>query len=184
MRRTRLWLLGSVAVLLPVVPGCILILPGIQRVELVVTALGSNQRVAEAIVTIGAAQAVGLEFGVESIYCDELTPEECLDQYAALGAFGGTYVASTDVDGHVALVVATTSVCEPPTTCCPLDPCANDPDDHVTGVQFHVRVVTEASSEILTVEFTPGNTVSGEFFEVTVLSIGEPVEFVSTPVAR
>ncbi|MCH8881359.1 MAG: hypothetical protein IID34_15945 [Planctomycetes bacterium] len=47
--------------------------------------------------------------------------------------------------------------------------------DEVTGVDFYVRVETDEVSEILTVEFTPGNTVSGEFFEVTVVSIGEPV---------
>ena len=102
-----------------------------------------------------------------------MTPEECLDENAALGpntsSFLGVYVSSTGVDGEVTLVVDSFSPCQP------AYPCQNPPLDEVTGVDFYVRVVTEASSEILTVEFTPGNIVSGEFFEVTILSIGEPI---------
>lgn len=47
--------------------------------------------------------------------------------------------------------------------------------DLVTGNTYVLLMETDAAAEILTVEFTPGNTVSGEFFEVTVVSIGEPV---------
>ncbi len=48
--------------------------------------------------------------------------------------------------------------------------------DFVTGTTYLVRVETETASEILTVEFTTGNTLSGEFFEVTVVTIDEPVQ--------
>ena len=180
MSNKRLFLVFVTALSFPLAPGCIPIVQGVQEVELVVTALTSNQGVADAIVTIGAVQHGGL-FGVNSLSCDGLTPAECLDEYAELGpspgasSSAGTYVESSDVDGQVVLVVTTTTECEPPTTCCPLEFCSNDPEDQVTGVDFYVRVEKDGETEILTVEFTPGNTVSGEFFEVTVVSIGEPV---------
>ena len=180
MKTTRLWALGIIAALFLLSPGCIPIVPGVQRVELAVTGLVSNQGVADAIVTIGAAQ-YGELFGVDSLSCVGLTTAECLDRYAELGTSSGAsssdgkYVASSDDDGHVALVVTTTTECEPATRCCPLDFCSNDPEDKVTGVDFYVRIETDDATEILTVEFTPGNTVSGEFFEVTVVSIGEPI---------
>ncbi len=180
MRKTRFCVLGIVVVLVPLSSSCIPIVPGIQSVELAVTVLASNQRVADAIVTIGVAQHGGL-FGVDSLNCVGLTTAECLDRYAELGTSSGVsssdgkYVASSDDDGQVALVVTTTTECEPATRCCPLEFCSNNPEDHVTGVDFYVRVETDEVSEILTVEFTPGNVVSGEFFEVTVVSIGEPV---------
>lgn len=180
MRKTRFCVLGVIAVLFLLSPGCIPIVPGVQQVGLAITALASNQAVADAIVTIGVPRQAGL-FGVDSLNCVGLTTAECLDRYAELGTSSGAsssdgkYVASSDDDGHVALVVTTTTECESATRCCPLEFCSNDPEDHVTGVDFYVRVETDEATEILTVEFTPGNTVSGEDFEVTVVSIGEPV---------
>ena len=180
MKYLRIGLIGIIAVLFLLSPGCIPIVPGVQRVELAVTGLVSNQGVADAIVTIGPPRQVSM-FGVDSIPCVGLTTAECLDRYAELGTFSsgsfsdGKYVASSDDDGQVSLVVTTTTACEPDTRCCPLEFCSNDPEDHVTGVDFYVRVEKDGSSEILTVEFTPGNTVAGEFFEVTVVSVGEPV---------
>ncbi len=176
----RLFLVFVTALSFPLAPGCIPIVLGVQRVELAVTGLVSNQGVADAVVTIGATQG-GELFGVDSLSCAGLTTAECLDRYAELGTSSGAsssdgkYVASSDDDGHVALVVTTTSECESATRCCPLEFCSNDPEDHVTGVDFYVRVEKHGSSEILTLEFTPGNTISGEFFEVTVVSIGEPI---------
>ena len=114
----------------------------------------------------------------------DLIPNECLDEYAErssspTSSISGEYVSSTDVDGEVTLVVDSFTQCGIDVGLsrrifCPIC-CVTPPADQVTGVDFYVRVATDEASEILSVEFTPGNTVSGEFFEVTVVFIGEPV---------
>ncbi len=171
MRTTRLWVLSIIAVLFPLVPGCTCFQHNTQQAVLAVTDAGSGQGLSGGTVTIAPA-----EDRSGWILCQErsLTPEECLDEYAErstspTSSFLGEYVSSTAVDGGVTLVVDSFSPRQP------AYPCQNPPLDEVTGVEFYVRVETEGSTEILTVEFTPGNTVSGEFFEVTVVSIGEPV---------
>lgn len=171
MKYLRIALLGIIAVLFPLVPGCTCFQHNTQQVVLAVTDAGSDQGLSGRTVTIAPA-----EDRPGWILCQErnLTPEECLDEYAARSpspssSFSGVYVSSTGVDGEVALVVDSNTPCQT------AYPCQNPPLDEVTGVDFYVRVETDEVSEILTVEFTPGNTVSGEFFEVTVVSIGEPV---------
>ena len=171
MRKTRLCVLSIIAVWFPLVPGCTCFQHNTQQVVLAVTDAGSDQGLSGRTVTIAPA-----EDRPGWILCQErnLTPEECLEEYAARSlssssSLSGVYVSSTGVDGAVALVVDSFTPCQT------AYPCQNPPLDEVTGVDFYVRVETDEVSEILTVEFTPGNTVSGEFFEVTVVSIGEPV---------
>lgn len=178
MKDVRYCLLGVIAVLLPLVPGCSCGQRNTQQVELAVTELVSEQGVADALITIGASQ-----YQSGGIPCRNLTPEECLDVYAATRSFPnppssyGTYVGSTDGDGRVTLVVDSIAFCTGSGRPFDFDPCTGEGGlvDQVTRVDFYVRVETDEVSEILTVEFTPGNTVSGEFFEVTVVSVGEPV---------
>ena len=178
MKDVRYCLLGVIAVLLPLVPGCSCGQRNTQQVELAVTNLVSKQGVPDALVTIGAAQNPS-----GGIPCGNVTPQECLDEYAATRSSPsppssyGSYVALTAVDGRVTLVVDSIAICTGSGRPFDFDPCIGEGGlvDQVTGVDFYVRVETDEVSEILTVEFTPGNTVSGEFFEVTVVSIGEPV---------
>ena len=179
MRNVRMCLLGMITALLPFVPGCSCFQQNTQQVVLAVTDAGSDQGLSGRIVTIAPA-----EDRSGWILCQQrnFTPGECLDENAAVAltsSFLGVYVSSTGVDGEVALVVDSFTPCGIDVGLsgrifCPIC-CVNLPADQVTGVDFYVRVETDDSSEILTVEFTPGNTVSGEFFEVTVLSIGEPI---------
>ena len=170
MKYLRIALLGIIAVLFPLVPGCTCFQHNTQQVVLAVTDAGSDQGLSGRTVTIAPA-----EDRPGWILCQQrnLTPEECLDENAArslsASSFLGVYVSSTGVDGEVAFVVDSFTACQTAYLC------QNPPLDEVTGVDFYVRVETDEVSEILTVEFTPGNTVSGEFFEVTVVTIGEPV---------
>ncbi len=177
MRKTRLSVLGIIVILLPLVPGCSCGQDNTQEVELAVASLVSRQGVADALITIAAA-----EYQSGGLSCGDLTPEECLDAHAETRSSPnppssyGTYVGSTDGDGRVTLVADSSTICRGPIPLFSFDPCIEHGlVDEVTGVDFYVRVVTDEATEILTVEFTPGNTVSGEFFEVTVVSIGEPV---------
>ena len=181
MRNRRVFLIGIITAWFPLVPGCQCFQHATQEVRLVVKNTTSGQGAPDAIVTI--APGVDLP-GL--IRCGErdLTAIECLDEYAERSSspsssISGEYVSSTDVDGEVTLVVDSFTQCGIDVGLsgrifCPIC-CVNPPVDQVTGVDFYVRVETEASSEILTVEFTPGESVTGEFFEVTVVSIGEPV---------
>lgn len=178
MRKTRLWVLGIIAVLLPLVPGCSCGQQNTQQIELAVTSPVSRQGVADALITIAAAQ-----YQSGGLPCSDLTPEACLDAHAATRPSAnppssyGMYVGSTDGDGRVTLVADSTTICTGSGRPFDFDPCSGEGGlvDQVTGVDFYVRVETDDATEILTVEFTPGNTVSGEFFAVTVVSIGEPV---------
>ena len=178
MRNTRLFLVFVIALSFPLVPGCSCGQRNTQQVELAVTDLVSKQGVADALVTIGAAQNPS-----GGIPCGNVTPQECLDEYAATRSSPsppssyGTYVALTAVDGRVTLVVDSIAICTGSGRPFDFDPCIGEGSlvDQVTGVDFYVRVETDEATEILTIEFTPGNSVSGEFFEVTVVSIGEPV---------
>lgn len=178
MRKTRFCVLGIIAVLLPLVPGCSCGQQNTQQVELGVTSPVSRQGVADALITIAAAQ-----YQSGGLRCSDLTPEACLDAHAATRpspnppSSHGTYVGSTDGNGRVTLVADSTTVCTGSGRPFDFDPCFGEGGlvDQVTGVDFYVRVVTDEATEILTVEFTPGITVAGEFFEVTVVSVGEPV---------
>lgn len=180
MSDKRLFLVCTIALSCALAPGCTCAMEGTQQVDLAVARSASNEGVADAIVTIAPSQAPS-QNGFGWINCNELTPEECLDTYAdrrsspSPPSSFGTYVASTTVDGRVTLIVDSDTVCTGSGRPFDFDPCAPGLLDQVTGVDFYVRVEKDGSSEILTVEFTPGNTISGEFFEVTVVSIGEPV---------
>ena len=173
MRTVRydLLLLATVAIIF--LPGFQCILQNTQKVELLVTDAVSGQRVSGAVVTIVPSETLPGFLG-----CGEVTDDaECLDIYARpLGrsqAWGvpyyGKYVATADTEGEVQLIVDSI------TYVTGIFGFLATPVDQVTGTSLLVRAETDAASEILTLDLAREQTISGEFFEITLLSIGEPI---------
>ena len=178
MRKTRLFLVFVIALSFSLVPGCSCFRHNTQKVKLELADVASEERVPGAVVTLAPPEGlVGLFLWISdngtSCAKRQITEDECVDLYAQLdlSVYNGSYVSSSNDDGEVDLVVDSYTILSNVSDFLAASPSS----DQVTGVDFYVRVETDEASEILTVEFTPGNTVSGEFFKVTVVSIGEPI---------
>ncbi|MCK4659764.1 MAG: hypothetical protein KAV82_09615 [Phycisphaerae bacterium] len=94
--------------------------------------------------------------------------------------------AITDATGHASLVLPTATVCDVAVPIIPVITFTSCPDplsDQVTGELYLFRVNTEITSEFLPLRMRPGASVSGEFFTLTVVSIGEATPRVTQPAA-
>ncbi len=90
--------------------------------------------------------------------------DEFLDGVERNAEGDGDGVATTNDEGEAELTLTSGVLCG-----------GGDCDlDEVTRRLFLVRVKTEVTSEVLTVRMEPGETVSGDAFTVTVISIDPP----------
>lgn len=138
------------------IAGCDAIFPNEQLAEIRIADVASGEDVSSAIVTIAPEYR-------ERIAWADLTDDEYLD----LDRLQNDSKTTGD-DGEAVLALYSLTICGWPIICDPLR-------DQVTGELYLIRIETDGASEILTVEMSVDNSVSGESFTVTVVSIGQPM---------